>query len=174
VQDLEATEFVRWVSAAYGPHQLVAYLEAEGNAELACATESLRTLPGVVELDARFCKRIPEDVDVGPPETTNEAVAVLLITVNYAEEKERVVALQLRRLEGVRSARAMWGPADIIAVAEADDHEVLRNLICDEVKMMKGVASNTTLYCYPPRRDIGAPRTSSAGHVTQAFVSDRR
>jgi hypothetical protein len=69
--------------------------------------------------------------------------------VNYREEKERVVTYHLRQVEGIRLARAMWGPADIIVVAEAGDHESMRNLICDQIKVMKGVASCTTLYCYP-------------------------
>ena len=41
------------------------------------------------------------------------------------------------------------GPTDIVAIAEASDHESMRNIICYEIKTMKGVSSNTTLYCYP-------------------------
>jgi DNA-binding Lrp family transcriptional regulator len=74
---------------------------------------------------------------------------VLHITVDHRVEKERVIVERLRALPSIAFARAMWGPADVIAIVEAPDPETLRDVICDQVKVLPGVASNTTLYCYP-------------------------
>ena len=148
-QQLRAEPHVRWASAVYGPHQVVACAEAETPAALAGFIEQLRPQPAIAELDARICKPIPGDETLAPLQVTQPVAAVLLVNVNYREEKERVVTVNLRQLPAVRLARAMWGPADIIAVVQAPDHEALRNVICDEIKILKGVAANTTLYCYP-------------------------
>lgn len=138
-----------WASAVFGPYQVAAYLEADTTDELISAIESLRQRPEIADLDARICKVIPADTELEPLETSKSETAVLLINVDYKIELERVVTVNLRKLGGMAIARAMWGPADIIAVVEADDRESMRDLICDEVKVMKGVLSNSTLYCYP-------------------------
>lgn len=140
---------IRWCRPAFGPIQVVAYAEARTREGLIELIETLRTNPGVTELDARVCKPIPEDKDLPDLALHKAETALLLINVDYRVEKERVVTCALRRLEGIVWARAMWGPADIIAIVEADDQESMRNLICDQVKVSKGVITNTTLYCYP-------------------------
>lgn len=142
---------VKWVSAVYGPYQIVAYVESSSATELAQYIEDLRSRRYISELDARMVKTIPEDEHLKPFETSKSNVAVLLINVNYKEEKERVVTYNLRKISGIKIARAMWGPADIVAIVEAEDTEAMRNKICDEVKVMKGVSTNTTLYCYPSK-----------------------
>jgi hypothetical protein len=146
---LAQAEGVVWASAAYGPHCVVGYAEAASPNKLAAFVERIRTSDGVDMLDARVCKPIPGDEGLPPLELSEPEVAMLLINVDYALAKEREVAYRLRENARVRLVRAMWGPADIIAVLEAPDHETMRNVICDEVKVLRGVASNTTLYCYP-------------------------
>lgn len=146
---LTLEEEVVWASPAYGPYPLVAYVEAATDSELASFVERIRVGPGIDGLDARMCKRIPGDEDLPPFEAPDAEAAILLITVDYRQEKERNVVYSLRANGNVVLARAMWGPADIIAVVEAADQEALRNVICDEVKTTRGVVSNTTLYCYP-------------------------
>jgi hypothetical protein len=136
---LAQAEGVVWASAAYGPHCVVGYAEAASPNKLAAFVERIRTSDGVDMLDARVCKPIPGDEGLPPLELSEPEVAMLLINVDY----------RLRENARVRLVRAMWGPADIIAVLEAPDHETMRNVICDEVKVLRGVASNTTLYCYP-------------------------
>jgi hypothetical protein len=155
-ETLRREAIVVWDTPVYGPHQVVAYAETEGPAQLARLVERLRQVDGVVSLDARICKFIPEDLELGPFAISGPEVAVLLVNVDHGVEKERVVTCNLRALAGVRLARAMWGPADVIAVVEASDHEAMRNLICDDVKQMKGVQSNTTLYAYPSLPDESA------------------
>ena len=140
---------VVWANNVYGPYQIVAYIEAENDFQLATVIEEMRVENGVEEIDARMVKIIPKDDELDSFKVTKQDSVVLLINVNYRDEKERVVTWNLRKLAGVKLARAMWGPADIIAIVEADSHEEMRNLICDEVKIMNGVISNTTLYCYP-------------------------
>ncbi len=140
---------ILWSSAAYGPYPVLAYAEMDSAAALAEFVESLRCRQGVLELDARVCKPIPGDEDLPPCLPPSRQGALLLINVDYRKEKERVVTVNLRRLDGLVWVRAMWGPTDIIAIVEADEEESMRNLICDEVKISKGVATNTTLYCYP-------------------------
>jgi len=140
---------LRWASATYGPYQVAAYMESEGYADLARRIESLRTREMISELDARMCKVIPGDEGLNPLEITKPESAILLVNVDYHEQKERDVACNLRKLKNVRMARAVWGPSDIIVVVEGDDHESMRNVICDEIKLIKGVLRNTTLYCYP-------------------------
>lgn len=142
-------EGVVWASPVYGPYCLVAYAQAPTGRDLASFVERVRVSPCIDGLDARMCKRIPGDDDLPPFEAPEAEAAVLLINVDYRQEKERSVVYSLRANKSVRLVRAMWGPADIIAVVGASDHEVMRNVICDEIKMIKGVASNTTLYCYP-------------------------
>lgn len=146
---LRAEPPVRWAAAVFGPHQVVGYLEAPSTTALTGFIEQLRQQPAIAELDARICKPIPGDETLPPVQVTQPVAAALLVTVNYREEKERVVTLNLRQNPAVRLARAMWGPADIIAIVQAPDHEALRNIICDEIKILKGVTGNTTLYCYP-------------------------
>jgi DNA-binding Lrp family transcriptional regulator len=138
-----------WGNAVYGPYQAVTYIEAGDDKELAMTVEKIRSLSGIDNLDARMCKLIPEDEKLEKFEIKNDKTAILLVNVNYKEEKERIVTYNLRKIKGVNLARAMWGPADIIVLAEARDGEEMRNLICDKIKTLKGVASNTTLYCYP-------------------------
>ena len=146
---LRAEPGVTWAAAVYGPYQVAAYTQADTPEALADFTERLRSQPMITALDARLCKPIPGD-EILPPFQVNQPVAaLLLINVNYREEKERVVTLKLRQLPAVRLARAMWGPADIIALVQAPDQEALRNVICDQIKNLPGVAANTTLYCYP-------------------------
>ena len=149
VPSIRNEEYVRWASATYGPYQIVAYVDSEGRRELTDFIEGMRTREEIAELDARMCKPIPGDEELSGFEITKPESTVLLIGTNYREEKERIITYNLRELKGIKFARAMWGPADIIAVAEADDHESMRNLICDQVKIMKGVLSNITLYSYP-------------------------
>jgi len=138
-----------WATAVFGPYQVAAYAQADDASELVKFIEDLRQSQNIWQLDARICKVIPGDEELAPLETKRPETAVLLINVDYKVELERIVTLNLRKLAGVAIARAMWGPADIIAIVEADDREAMRNLICDEVKVMKGVLSNSTLYCYP-------------------------
>ncbi len=147
--DLRATAGVVWTAPVYGPHQVVAYLVADSPRALAENIESLRVRFRDGDLDARVCKVIPGDEDLSLPATALPEVAVLLIGVDHREEKERVVAARLRALASIAFARAMWGPADIIAIAQASDPETLRDVICDQVKVLRGLSSNTTLYCYP-------------------------
>jgi hypothetical protein len=144
--------WIRWVSPTYGPYPIVAYAQAKSHDELVQRIEELRADTNVVELDARMCKHIPGDEDLEPLVVSSPEVAVLLINVDLTREKERIVAYNLRKMAAVQLARAMWGPTDIIAVVEEDEHESMRDLICDHVKTMNGVASNMTLYCYPRRK----------------------
>jgi DNA-binding Lrp family transcriptional regulator len=145
---LKERELMKWVTSVYGPYQIVGYMEMSDYTQLVKSIESLRCENGVTHLDARMVKNIPEDSFLKDFKLIRPERSVLLINVNYRVEKERVVTLQLRKLSQIVLARAMWGPSDIIAVAEADDHESMRNLICDQVKVLPGVQSNTTLYCY--------------------------
>lgn len=138
-----------WAKAIYGPYQIVAYLEAGDEAKVVNVIEEMRSIEGINEIDARRVKVIPKDDELAGFSLTKPINAVLLINVNYKEEKERVVTWNLREVPGVAYARAMWGPTDIVAIVEADDHESMRNLICDDIKVLKGVRENSTLYCYP-------------------------
>jgi uncharacterized protein with GYD domain len=146
---LRAQDRVRWAAATFGPQPVVAYATASSDLELVEFIEGVRENPAIAELDGRMCKPLPEDDGAAPLRTGTGQVAALLVNVDYRQETERQVTLNLRTIEGVRIARAMWGPADVVAVVEAPDHEALRNTICDQVKLMKGVVSTTTLYCYP-------------------------
>lgn len=146
---IKKSELVQWASAVFGPYQLVVYLEAKKERDLILFIESLRSDDRITELDARIVKILPQDIELIPFKKICKETAVLLINVDYKEEKERQVTYNLRKVEGVKWARAMWGPSDIIAIVEAPDHESMRNLICDDVKTMKGVKTNTTLYSYP-------------------------
>ena len=149
VENIRVSPHVRWAAPVYGPFQAVAYAEASDQRTLTAWIETLRATPETSALDARAVKAIPEDHALGDFRVRAPERSVLLIDVDYREEKERVVTLKLREIPGVVVARAMWGPADIIAIVEAADHEAMRNLICDRVKTLAGVRSNTTLYCYP-------------------------
>ncbi len=149
VNSIKQYRLVVFASVVYGPYQIVAYVQCKGERQLAKFIEDVRARRDIAELDARMCKSIPEDDTLTPFQILEPHSAVLLIDVNDKEEKERITTHNLRRLKGVRLARAMWGPTDIIAVVEARDQEAMRNLVCDEVKPMKGVRTNTTLYCYP-------------------------
>jgi DNA-binding Lrp family transcriptional regulator len=142
---------VFWAKVVYGPYQIAAYLRSDDERALTGAIEELRAARPVLELDVRRCKPLPEDAALPPfADAGGKPVrACLLINVDYRQEKERVVTLNLRQLQGVTKANAMWGPTDIVALVEAEDHESLRNLICDDIKVMKGIATNTTLFCYP-------------------------
>ncbi len=149
VNSVSSAPLVRWSNVVYGPWQIVAYVEADKETELVELIEDLRSRRFIVELDARRCKILPEDGDFSISSSSKHN-AVLLINVDYRQVKEREVTLNLRKIAGITLARAMWGPADIIAIVEGASHEALRNLICDEVKIMNGVITNTTLYGYPP------------------------
>lgn len=149
LRSIRIEKFVQWASAVYGPYQIVAYIESESRKEITEFIEGMRTQRRILELDARMCKVIPEDQELKPFKITMPESALLLINVNYKEERERIVTINLRKLKGVLLSRAMWGPSDIIVIVEAENHELIRNLICDEIKTLKGVLSNTTLYCYP-------------------------
>jgi hypothetical protein len=164
---------VRWASATYGPHQVVAYAAVPTRAELAGMVEAIRVRDDVAELDARLCKVIPGDEGLGRFGVTQAESAVLLINVDIREETERETTYRLRKVGGVQVARAMWGPADIVAVVEAPNHESLRNVICDDVKAMRGVSSNTTLYCYPPQSVDGRATTTRAKEAEAHPVSVR-
>lgn len=140
---------ILWAKAVYGPYQIVVYLEADNELEMVKTIENLRGMEGIKEIDARRVKIIPKDEELTTFSITKPVSAVLLINVNYKEEKERVVTWNLRAVNGVVYSRAMWGPTDIVAIVEADDHEAMRNLICDDIKVLKGVRENSTMYCYP-------------------------
>jgi len=142
-------DLVSWARLVYGPYQIVVYVGDNDEKELAKFIEDLRSQIYVAELDARLCKPLLGDENLQPLIITEPQSAVLLIRVNYRQEQERNLTYHLRKLDGILLARAVWGPEDIIAIVESSDHEAMRNLICDEVKLMKGVESNTTLYCYP-------------------------
>jgi DNA-binding Lrp family transcriptional regulator len=149
LSDILKSDCVLWAKSVYGPHQIVAYLESDTETQIVEAIENMRGKKGINEIDARRVKVIPGDEDLKAFKLVKPINAVLLINVNYKEEKERVVTWSLRTIPGIVFARAMWGPADIIAVVEAEDHESMRNLICDKVKTQKGVRENSTLYCFP-------------------------
>ena len=143
-KDIGSTPLVKWSQPVFGPWQIVCYIEGE-DLEVINTIEHIRAKRAVNEVDARMVKVLPEDKDlvVSFPKTPQKAV--LLINVNYKEEKERIVTLNLRKIPGVSLSRAMWGPTDIIAFVEAEDKEKMRNLICDEIKTQKGEMTNKTL-----------------------------
>jgi hypothetical protein len=145
-------EIIHWARPAYGPYPVIAYAMADSGVALTRFAERLRSREDVAGLDVRVCKFIPGDEELKPPVMTGPETAVLLINVNYSLERERDVTYKLRKFRQIKLARAMWGPADIVVIVEESDHESMRNLICDEIKVLKGVASNTTLYCYPDDR----------------------
>jgi hypothetical protein len=141
---------VEWAVPVFGPHQVVAYASADGLGELTAFIESIRGAEGVLELDARMCKAIPGDEKLGAMAVPDKPeVAVLLIGVDHHVVKEREVTWKLREHPAVVWARAMWGPDDIVAIVEAPEHEAMRDVICDDVKVMLGVVRNCTLYAYP-------------------------
>jgi DNA-binding Lrp family transcriptional regulator len=140
---------VVWAENLYGPHQIGALLAAPDEGTLIEHVEDVRARRYVTALDARRIKRVPGEPDQPLPRFTEPIHAMLLVNVNYREAKERVVADRLRQTAGVVTSHTMWGPTDIVALVEAPDHEAMRNLICDEIKVLPGVASNTTLYAYP-------------------------
>jgi DNA-binding Lrp family transcriptional regulator len=146
---IQHSKLVKWSSVCYGPYQIIAYVQADTDTELTNFIENLRAHRFIQELDARLVKVIPKDEELLDFSVSKDKVAVLGINVNYKEEKERVVTYNLRKIEGIKLARAMWGPTDVFVIVEAEDGEAMRNKICDEVKTMKGVISNTTYYCYP-------------------------
>lgn len=148
LKSVKRVEAVKWANNIFGPYQVVAYLETENRAELLEAIEDLRSRRFITKLDARMVKAIPGDDKLKDLIVKKPQVAFLLINVDYTKEKERNVTYNLRKLDGVVYARAMWGPTDIMVVVEADNHEDMRNLICDDVKTMNGVKTNSTLYCY--------------------------
>jgi DNA-binding Lrp family transcriptional regulator len=148
LEEINKSNLVVWSSAVYGPHQLVVYLNSEQEEEITEYVEGLREMKGITEIDCRVVKIIPKDEELSSFETSKKEVAVLLIGVNYKEEKERVVTWNLRDIPGIKLARAMWGPTDIVAIVEADDKESMRDKICDDVKTLKGVSTNSTYYCY--------------------------
>jgi nitrate reductase NapAB chaperone NapD len=151
LEDINSSDITVWSSIVYGPYQIVAYLESEQEEDIVDYIEDLRSHSGIGEVDARLVKIIPKDDELTGFTIDKEKSAVLLINVNYKEEKERVVTWNLREIEGVKWARAMWGPTDIIAIVEENDIESMRDKICDDIKTLKGVATNSTYYCYPKK-----------------------
>jgi DNA-binding Lrp family transcriptional regulator len=147
---LRAQALVKWAAPVYGPHQVIAYVAADLPAQVAGFAESVREWPEVLDLDARMCKVLPGDESLRLAPPTKAEVSTLLICVNHREVKEREVTYRLREHGAVVLARAMWGPDDIIAIVQAENPEAMRNVICDDVKVMQGVIQNTTLYAYPP------------------------
>jgi hypothetical protein len=148
VQSVLRVEGVKWAKSLFGPYQLIALVQAKNKEALIEKIEWLRAFRPITELDARYIKIIPEDSETMQIGLLAPEQAVLLINVNYHEIKERTLTAKLRKIQGVSYARAMWGPADIIAIVSAPNKESLRNLICDSIKIQKGVKTNTTLYCY--------------------------
>lgn len=146
------TPTVKWVTNVYGASQIVAFAESESEVEIVDAAEDLRSRRFISALDVRRVKIIPNDEKLTPLQFSEPHRAVLLINVDYDKARERDVCYTLRGIKGVVYARTMWGASDIVALVEGNDHETLRNLICDEIKTLAGVKSNTTLYCYPTGR----------------------
>lgn len=138
-----------WLSQTFGTHPVAGYIEAGSFRELCDKIEEMREVPEVAELESMMCKHIPGDEFLEPFSVNGPETALLLISVNYLVEKERVVTENLRKLDQVTFARAMWGTTDIVALVEADDPDAMRDLICDSIKVMPGVKGNVTLYCYP-------------------------
>ena len=147
---VKKNDLVVWANNVFGPYQVVAYVEADSRKELIECAEELRSRRFITDLDFRIVKGLPKDKDLNESfKITKKESAVLLVNVNYKEEKERIVTYNLRKIKGVKWVRAMWGPTDIIAIVEAEGPEAMRDLICDDVKVSKGVSSNSTLFCYP-------------------------
>ena len=141
---------VAWTSNLFGPYQLAAYVKAKDNREIALFAEDLRSRRFITDLDPRICKILPGDEKEDAITLSSAAhCALLLINVDYRIRKEREIVQDLRKIGGVRLARAMWGPSDVMCIVEAKDAEAMRNLICDQIKILTGVAANTTLVCYP-------------------------
>ena len=134
--ELAQHDIVHWARPVYGPHPVVAYAMADSGSVLTEFAEKLRDRDDVAALDVRICKAIPGDEELQPPVISGPETAVLLINVNYSLERERDVTYKLRQFRQIKLARAMWGPADIVAVVEEQDHESMRNLICDEIKVL--------------------------------------
>lgn len=146
---LTTLDEINWAAAVFGPYQVISYIQTNNYKQLAEIAEQLRGDALITHLDARMVKPIPEDKALNGIEISRRELSVLLINVDYRKETERAVTLKIRQLPQIVLARAMWGPDDIIAIAQADDHESMRNLICDQVKTLPAVSGNTTLYCYP-------------------------
>lgn len=83
--------YVQWAKSIYGPYQIVAYLESDTEKEMVEAIENMRGKSGISEIDARRVKVIPKDEELKGFKLVKPINAVLLINVNYKEEKERVV-----------------------------------------------------------------------------------
>lgn len=148
---IEESPLVKWAANIYGPYQIIAYVEDDQKDRpdvIEKYLEDLRSRRFITELDARIVKGVPGDEKLKSFTVNGNVSAALLINVDYKEEKERYVTYNLRDIKGVAWARAMWGPNDIIAIVNGENHEELRNLICDDIKTLKGVKANTTLYCY--------------------------
>jgi hypothetical protein len=59
-----------------------------------------------------------------------------------------MVAQQVRKITGVKSAELCWGQPDIIAVAEAADARVLQELVLDKIQKVTGVTqTDSHLVC---------------------------
>ena len=140
---------VLWVRPTFGPYQVVVYVEGSSPKDLVTFVEELRSQGSIAEMDVRMCKPLPGDEHLQGFTIEQPECAVVLININLREGLETDVVINLRSIHGVKLARALWGPADIIAIVEAAEHEAMRNLICDDIKALKGVESTTTLYCYP-------------------------
>ena len=125
------------------PKQVRPYLEYQAD-----RVEAVRA-HAHVRLDARLCKHLPGDESLPPLRVLRPESSVLLVNVDYRQAKEREVVFEMRRNPSVSLARAMWGPSDIIAVVEAPDGEAMRTVVCDEIKVLRGVVSTCTLYGYP-------------------------
>jgi DNA-binding Lrp family transcriptional regulator len=61
-----------------------------------------------------------------------------------------MVAQQIRRIPGVKTADLCWGQPDIIAVAEAADVRALQELVLNKIQQVTGVSqTDSHLVCEP-------------------------
>lgn len=139
---------VIWASPAYGPDHIVAYLEADGPAEMEEVIEDIRARRYIKFVDSRPCKVIPGQVEKPGIDFTLPVRACLMINVDYHTLKERDLVSFLKGKPYTVQVRACWGPSDSIALIEAKDNEDLRNIVCDEIKIYPGVKSLSTRLCY--------------------------
>lgn len=66
------------------------------------------------------------------------------IFVNAAPGEPADVALQLRRISGIKAADMCWGVPDIVALAEAADAKALQALVLDKIQKLTDVKGTDT------------------------------
>ncbi len=66
------------------------------------------------------------------------------IFVRAAASKTPAVQAALRDLPAIKRVNACWGVPDIIALAEVDDLQALRDLVLTEVQAVEGVTETDT------------------------------